>query len=653
MAGVHGPQAVWRAWREGQPGAASIAGPPSSPEAATGQDTLAADLAGTFAHLPPPAAPGAALTVLSLGADTTAALTPLFAIGLNPRWRDGRYRPLHWVLFSPLLRSSTEAGVLADATGIRRAGWFHRLRDAWPVRCQGLHPVPGVNEGAGSLTWALGDPGGQLARLPSPADLLFADPATLARWFPDPRQAATTIARALAPGGTLVLAGGREAPSDTGLRAWIERGFVPVGSRDGTPPSDLGVYQRRGREPARSPCDTVRRPPGQALVIGAGLAGAASAAALAARDWSVVVLDARPNAVGFAPGGAQPALADHLHLSVDDNPTARLSRHALWRAAAWRDAGPAPVGRLQLAADPAAMARQQSDLAALGFDPALVSWADAAEASARAGLTLPRGGLWMPGCGTADPARLCRRWLDAPGRIRSCWSSRVESLEGHDDRWIARGADGAALAEGDVVILANAGDALRLAGNRHPVLQRRRGQSTRVEGGPLGALRTVLGAGMYACPLGEGSVLIGPGLNGPDTLEPDLASERHNLQRVAEVLPGLSPAALAGQTRGAHVGWRYAAPDRLPCIGPMPDDRGIAWRLEDFHRNDRLALPRLPGLYGHFALGARGLLWSTLGAEVLAWMIAGGPAPLEADLLRAIDPARFTRQRLRQGLGLG
>ena len=69
-----------------------------------------------------------------------------------------------------------------------------------------------------------------------------------------------------------------------------------------------------------------------------------------------------------------------------------------------------------------------------------------------------------------------------------------------------------------------------------------------------------------------------------------------------------------------------------------------------YARNDRLTLPTLPGLYGHFALGSRGLLWSMLGAEVLAAMIDGGASPLEGDLLQAIDPSRFVRQRLRRAL---
>jgi tRNA 5-methylaminomethyl-2-thiouridine biosynthesis bifunctional protein len=48
------------------------------------------------------------------------------------------------------------------------------------------------------------------------------------------------------------------------------------------------------------------------------------------------------------------------------------------------------------------------------------------------------------------------------------------------------------------------------------------------------------------------------------------------------------------------------------------------------------------------ALGSRGIGWSALGAQVLASLISGAPAPLEADLLDAVDPGRFTSRAYRQ-----
>jgi tRNA 5-methylaminomethyl-2-thiouridine biosynthesis bifunctional protein len=66
----------------------------------------------------------------------------------------------------------------------------------------------------------------------------------------------------------------------------------------------------------------------------------------------------------------------------------------------------------------------------------------------------------------------------------------------------------------------------------------------------------------------------------------------------------------------------------------------------------RLDQPRLvaraPGLYVFSALGSRGIASSTLGAQLLAAAITGSPSPVEADLLDAVDPARFVVRRFRR-----
>jgi tRNA 5-methylaminomethyl-2-thiouridine biosynthesis bifunctional protein len=47
-------------------------------------------------------------------------------------------------------------------------------------------------------------------------------------------------------------------------------------------------------------------------------------------------------------------------------------------------------------------------------------------------------------------------------------------------------------------------------------------------------------------------------------------------------------------------------------------------------------------------LGSRGIPWSALGAKLLASLITGAPAPIEAILIDAIDPARFVSRRVRR-----
>jgi tRNA 5-methylaminomethyl-2-thiouridine biosynthesis bifunctional protein len=61
----------------------------------------------------------------------------------------------------------------------------------------------------------------------------------------------------------------------------------------------------------------------------------------------------------------------------------------------------------------------------------------------------------------------------------------------------------------------------------------------------------------------------------------------------------------------------------MPMIGALADEsaaRANATRLSGAWPLD---LPRTPGLYGAFAFGSRGLVWSTLAAELIAAQIEG------------------------------
>jgi tRNA 5-methylaminomethyl-2-thiouridine biosynthesis bifunctional protein len=115
-----------------------------------------------------------------------------------------------------------------------------------------------------------------------------------------------------------------------------------------------------------------------------------------------------------------------------------------------------------------------------------------------------------------------------------------------------------------------------------------------------------------------------------DDDDANLRTDSHagNLERLEHLIPGaasgLDPARLEGR-----VGFRTAAHDRLPVIG---------------------ALEGVPGLYGAFAYGSRGLLWAGLGAELLASLMEGEPLPLEGALADAVAPGRFAaRARRRAG----
>ena len=606
--------------------------------------------------------------VLQIGVGDT-----LLLLAMLHRYASSAHAPRHFDLVVVDPRPPDRAALAAalDRLGLSAHPLAAVLRAEWPASDPGLHRIVfdarcGLPRGRRArLTLAVGATAAVLARLRMPVDCFFVEvvPTGVAGLFP-------LLARQAVPGATLVLgtvaAGDREALAACGFRPdpfqsdprqsdlhqsdpFLSDPFLSDLATARQPSATL-VARFAPRGPARRiPLEAHSGGQRRAAIVGGGLAGCATAAVLADRGWSVTVFDESRSP--RAAGGNQPLIADHLHFSPDDNVLARLSRHALWLARPWR-AGGRPIGRVQLAASAAEQAAQVGLCDRLGLDRGLLASLDAAEASDRCGLKLSHGGLWMPGCDALAPARLCSGWLDSRPGIEWRGGTRVAALARaeDDEGWHLIGPAGAPLASSPVVILAGAGAAPGLAGIRWPPLQRVRGQSTRLRAESLRGLRSSLGGGAYACPLGDGETLVGSSFEDAGTLAPDPQADRDNLARLRAMLPGVTALAAPQALRSGGVGWRFATPDRLPMIGAIPDEACIALFHSELSRNDRLPMPLRPGLYGHFALGSRGLLWSILGAEVLAWLLDGGAPPLEADLLGAIDPARFVRQRLRRRL---
>ena len=103
------------------------------------------------------------------------------------------------------------------------------------------------------------------------------------------------------------------------------------------------------------------------------------------------------------------------------------------------------------------------------------------------------------------------------------------------------------------------------------------------------------------------------------------AAHRKNLSHLTDLFPQLSEADAAG----FYEGFRCVAPDRLPVVGQVPAAEGFL---------------NATGIYVSCAMGSRGTVFNELAAKVIAAQMFNEPIPLEADLLRAIDPGRFLKK---------
>lgn len=513
---------------------------------------------------------------------------------------------------------------------------LHELAAPWPPPTRNLHRL--AFDGARvHLLLAVGQPLDVLPELHAQVDEFLIDEFDLsADAQRAPLRLAKGLARLAAPLARLCAAAGLQA-----LRpALASAGFELAPDADAL----RAVYRphfnprRRG---ARSQPDNERH----ALIVGAGLAGCATACALAEQGWRSTVVD-RAEAPAMA-GSGNPAGLFHGIVNAQDGAHARFNRAAallaqrtVQQAIASGAVRGSTQGLLRLDTRGLGLQRLRDELAALQLPPAYVQALDADQASERCGLPLQHPAWFYPGGGWVQPVALARWFLQQAGSATTFRGGlSVQSLCAGHGRWQLLDASGSVIAEAGTVVLANAFDALRLLQAQHWPVQAVRGQVSLSAASQLRLPRLPVAGAGYLLPDIDGLAVFGASTQPGDT-DPAVREADHvfNLQRLARLCPQPLPA--PGQLQG-RVGWRCVAADRLPLVGAIPDEAGAAGeRLDE--------IPRQPGLFLFSALGSRGIAWATLGAQVLAARISGAPVPLEVSLVDALDPARFALRATRR-----
>lgn len=577
-----------------------------------------------------------------------------FGFGLNflatwSQWRadPARCERLHFVSVEkhPFERAALAA---LHARYAEFAPLARQLQDAWPPPLAGTHRLH-FEDGRLTLTLAFADIADAAPRLRLRADAVyldgFAPRLNPAMWSPQLLQRLARLAR---PGATLAT-----YSSAVAVRQGLEAaGFVVETCPGFGRKREMlrGSYAPRGPQPAASA-------PGSrhAIVIGAGIAGAAVSERLARRGWSIDLIESRVMPAGQAP--PRYAGVFHPHVSRDDCILSRATRngflYALRHWAGLEQSGPvldwARCGVLQLPGDPEQEARMIVSIAALGFPPEFARYLQRGEAEALAGCTLAGGGCWFSGGGWIRPLSLIAAQLAAAGAaLRTHFGVPVERIARSGGLWQALAADGKPIAAAPVLVLANSNDTTRLAPVAQP-LQQIRGQVSYIPGTSLRAPRIVLTGSGYVLPAFDGVVVTGSTYDrGNDDPEPQPQGHEANLARLAQLLPDSRVAADAATLDGA-VGFRCAAPDHLPLVGAMPDVDAVRDRKIGPAGAQLGELPRHPGLYCASAYASRGLVWAALAGELLASQLENEPLPLEGDLADALDPGRFVLRRARRG----
>ena len=360
-----------------------------------------------------------------------------------------------------------------------------------------------------------------------------------------------------------------------------------------------------------------------AIVIGAGIIGAACAFALARDGRRVLVLEARQPASGATGAGMG-------HLVVMDDSPAQLALTALstvrWRELARELPPPVehdPCGTIWIAADQRELDvvhAKHGVFAAHGIASEVLGPRDLTtlEPNLRVGLA---GGLLVPGDGVVNQP-LVTLWLLERARAAGAVVRAGRRVDRIDPHAVHCGDD---VLGADVVVLAAGSESPALVPEL-PIVPRK-GHLALTDSRPRFVRHQLVELGYLAHahtmsaesvafnvePRASGHVLVGSSreLVGWDaSLDPRMQARM--LARAAEFMPALASMPMIR----TWTGFRPATPDKLPLIGPWPP---------------------IPGLWiaaGHEGLG----ITTSLGtAEMVADLVAGREPPIDAS---PFSPAR-------------
>jgi tRNA 5-methylaminomethyl-2-thiouridine biosynthesis bifunctional protein len=594
-----------------------------------------------------------------LAADPPSAFLDVVAIEQHPPTRDDLRR--------------------AHALSGAPAALSEALIDAWPVALRGLHRLH-FDGGCLRLTLAFGEAGDLMPALSGPIDAFyldgFAPHLNPAMWDPRLMKA---LGRLAAPGATL---------ATWSVARHVQDGLTAAGFEVTRAP---GFHRKRWMTVARhAPRAAPRAPAGraqgpwsarrEAVIVGAGLAGAAVAHALATRGWRCTVLEAAREPAQGASGN--PAGLFHGVVHPTDGVHARLHR----AAALFAERHHAPLirqGRLPGAANGMLVVHPEHGVdngspseSEIGTQapssppshtpprrrrdrppeplPGFAEWLNTEQASAVAGVSLTGPALHYPHGGWIAPNALVRHWLSTPGVQLVCGAEvadfRAPKAPG-DDGFVVDAA-GRVLAQAPLIVLANGPGLQRWADTGRidlPALGTSVGRISWADAAGDGPRVPVSGHG-YALRLTDGRLFCGATSRPPGDATTPEDDHRWNLERLAN----LTGQQTTGTVEGRQ-GLRLGTPDRLPLIGPLPAEApattpatASAGRSRALAEDQPRRIPRMPGVFVASAFGSRGLIWAPLAAELIASWVEGTPLPLESDLVDAVDPARARARRARR-----
>jgi tRNA 5-methylaminomethyl-2-thiouridine biosynthesis bifunctional protein len=486
------------------------------------------------------------------------------------------------------------------------------LLEQYPPLLEGFHPLQ-FQGGRIRLMLLFGDVAAALPELTGSFDAWYLDGFSPAKnpamWEEKlfPRIAALT-----APGGTLAT-----FSSAGDIRRGLQANGFEVKKIPG-----FGVKRDMTVAAMTAPARALRSQKKHVVVLGAGIAGAAAAFALAQKGHAVTVIDRQPAAAAETSGN--PVGIVYPKLTLGPSPLGSLHQHGFGftrnlvtalRLPSWT-----PCGVVHL--DTSDESRERHRLIYAQEYPADYLKYE---------MTAMGMGLCQPAAGYLSPPEFCRALLDHPN-ITLRYSTTVSTLEE---------------ADADAVVIALNYGSKNFRETAWLPLQGLRGQiSFLAATSQSQKIDKVFCHDGYITPAVNGIHYVGATFQreepGASALRDD--DHRENLLKLNQNMPALGFS--AASIKGGRAGYRTTTPDKLPLIGACPDFDAV---VSSFRKKQGWPQTGRPEIYLSTAFGAFGVTGAPLAGEIIAALISGDPLPVPASLMRFLAPERFILRDLKRG----
>lgn len=407
-----------------------------------------------------------------------------------------------------------------------------------------------------------------------------------------------------------------------------------------------------------------------AIVIGAGLAGAHTARALADSGWQVTVLEAAATIASGASGNPQGAV--YAKLSPKRQLQGRFNLQCLQFAQNqyrdfWRNhpSKGRACGVLQLITNE----QQQTFCDSLYqlYPNELIQPLDCHHASQLAQVALQHGGAFYPQAGWINPPALCQNLLSHPSIVlktghcvteleadRATQKSGGDQLQQQCSGWQVNGlnSEGSFSQHTALVVVCCAHQAKQFSQLQALPLKSIRGQITQIPACDASRkLATVITADGYIAPAVDNHHYLGATftLHNQDP-QSTSADNQANLALLTTLLPDYDASVLPLAQLQGRVGFRCTSPDYLPLVGPVPQREQMLKQYARLTLNARAVIGTEgayhPNLLLNVAHGSRGLAYTPLCAHYIAALANASPYPIAQDLVQALSPARFVMREV-------